>query len=190
MSIANEFIKKFKDSLKPNLIADSSNENYITYERDKSSSIKQIEWVFKNIANVLILQQRENTKSLKILNGYSVAESCDFIVFFVLNNRLNIAYCEIKTSYSEKNAKKSLSQIECSRLFMGYIFDCYEYFLKDNINRENINFKRYMIYDKKGIPNKNTTYVKDNMILHIKDIEVDKNGKITIQDADTFFGII
>lgn len=188
--MTNEFIKNFKNSLNSSLIADSLNKTYIIYEKSESSSIKQIECVFNNIVNVLILQQRENTKSLKILKDYSVAKSCDFIVLFMTNNRLNVAYCEIKSSYTEAEAKKSLLQIECSRLFMGYIFDCYEYFFKDNINRENINFKRYMIYDKKGIPNKNKTYETDDMTLYIKDMEVDKNGKITIQDADTFFGII
>lgn len=187
--MTDKMIKNLKKSLNPSLIAESSNNYFIVYEKDKHSSIKQIKCIFKNTDNVLIIQQQNQLISQKILKDYSTSKYCDFIVLFVLNNQLNIAYCEIKTSYTDKTAEESLQQIECSRLFMRYLFDCYSYFYKENVDRENIIFKQYLIYDKKGISNKNRTYVKDSMILHIRNRKVDNNGKAIINDANSFFGI-
>lgn len=187
--MTNELIKKLKKSLNPSLMVQSSNNYFIVYEKDKHSSIKQIKCIFKNIGNILILQQRNQFISQKILKDYSTSKSCDFIVLFIRKNQLNIAYCEIKTSYTDKTADESLQQIECSRLFMKYLFECYSYFYKNSLNRENIVCKRYLIYDKKGIPNKNETYIKDNIILHTRNKKVDEKGEAIIDDADSFFDI-
>ncbi|RDU54551.1 hypothetical protein [Helicobacter sp. MIT 01-3238] len=185
----NDFIKKIKKSINPSLMAESSNGYFVVYEKDKNSSIKWIKCVFKNIDNVLILQQRNQIIPQRVLKDYSTSKSCDFIVLFSLENQLNIAYCEIKTSYTDRIADESLQQIECSRLFMGYLFDCYSYFYENNLNRESIVFKRYLIYDKKGISNKNGSYIKNDKVLYLRGQDVGKDGGVVIDDASLFFSI-
>lgn len=191
--MTNEQLKKFYESIHESLIIlpkDKKNNYFIIKESSKDSAIKEIHYIFKKKYNVVIIRQKNSHTMQNILKKCHTSSHCDFIVFLNLNNKLNIIYCEIKSSYNKANLEKAVEQIESSMLFVKYFLDCYSYFYNDYVfDYNNVEVRRIYIYPKIGMSNKNKTYKSDNrdIIIHVKSVNIENNQCVKIKDAYNFF---
>ena len=184
----NKDLKKFKDKICSDLKSQNNQTNFMVYEKDLNSIIKQIHLIFKNQDDALILQQKPKTHTIKILENSSTDYSCDFIVFRIINNKLKIYFCEIKSSINFLD--KALEQIASSKLFIKYLIECYNYYCGDNNLFKGFSMEQdtsyFYIYPKINSGNKSKikNYAKS---LLIKQVEINEKSIAIIQDTEKFF---
>ena len=140
------------------------------------------------MASQCILQQKPKTHTIKILENSSTDYSCDFIVFRIINNKLKIYFCEIKSSINFLD--KALEQIASSKLFIKYLIECYNYYCGDNNLFKGFSMEQdtsyFYIYPKINSGNKSKikNYAKS---LLIKQVEINEKSIAIIQDTEKFF---
>lgn len=200
--MTNKALKDFRNAIHKDLKVEPQNERsncFIIEENKEQSTIKEIQFIFKNQDDVLIIKQ-DNSDDLKKNytienlfqnNSPNTNKSCDFIVFLnSKQNGLEIFYCEIKSSTCENSQKEAMLQIESSQLFVLFLLEYYKLrYLKNDLDYFQIPHKNLCIYPKLGISQKNKTYVSEKgQVLYLKDIDF-LDGCAKISDGYEFFRI-
>ncbi len=197
--MTNKALKDFRNAIHKDLKVEPQNKRsncFIIKETKEQSTIKEIQFTFKNQDDILILKQ-DNTDDLK--KNYTIAnlfqnnspntdKSCDFIVFLnSKDNGLEIFYCEIKSSICEDSQKEAMLQIESSQLFILFLLEYYKLRYHNNdLEYSQISPKNLCLYPKLGIPQKNKTYINEKgQVLYLKDIDF-TNGCAKISDGYEF----
>lgn len=117
--MTNSSLKDFKKALHHHLLPKNNGKNIQVKEMEKTSTIKSIDFYFQNQDDVLIIQQDpKKCEAIKnLFHEKELLESCDFIVLICKKSKMNIFFCEIKSSLSDQTQEKAMSQIESSKIF-------------------------------------------------------------------------
>ncbi|MWV62625.1 hypothetical protein DCO58_03190 [Helicobacter saguini] len=187
----NVALKDLQNALHKDLKILPKGSNFIVKENAECSAIKEIHFTFKNKDDIVIIRQFENIHTIDLFDKISTNCFCDFIVFMNINNNLQIALCELKSSYCDKHLKKAIEQFKSSKLFLHYLLHSYVYYFENNdfesINLDSI-IKLYYIYPKPPISNKKSTHIKNITQENIIFREIEITNKIHIcSDGYEFF---
>lgn len=198
--MTNSSLKDFKKALHRDLLPEENGKNIRIREMETKSAIKSIDLCFQNRDDVVVIQQ-DPKKCRAIKNLFSskeILESCDFIVLICKNSRLEIFFCEIKSSFSNKTQEKAIEQIESSKIFLKYLFENYKHCFHKNIEFD-INLAKNILICPSPIFQKKKTYagtrnmktnnkesVASGRKLNLCFIHCDEKGRIYIPNGYEF----
>lgn len=158
-------LKTFKESINQNLLCENIKER-----NDGRTKILGVNFT-KNNEDFIVIRQENHYKSQHTLLNYSNEEdwlhktnlSCDFIIVYSKNNKVKISFCEIKSSNTD--LEKARCQILYSKLWLEYLFKCYGFAHKVDIDcftKALIESKYFMLYPRINNVNLKKTIGKDN----------------------------
>lgn len=186
--MTNVLLKDFKKALHHHLLPENNGKNIRIREIEKKSKIKSIDFCFQNQDDVLIIRQDpKKCEAIKnLFHEKDLLESCDFIVLICRKSKLNIFFCEIKSSLSNAAQEKAINQIESSKIFFKYLCENYKKCFQKDIEFDIGIAKNIMIYPapiskKKGIT------PRYNRNMKLVPIKYDDKGRSHIDDGYGFF---
>lgn len=188
--MTNKELQNFKNCLHGSLKAIQKGIYFVVKEQEEKSTIKEIDFGFKNKDDVLIIQQDINN-CLPITNLFGNdkdrIKSCDFIVLLIKNKELKIFFCEIKSSNSRKNREKAKRQIESSKIFFEYLYKSYlhKYDKNINFNMAIENAKSLILYPVSAAQKSSVASTSSDLIWC--KMELDDEGVCYIADGYEFF---
>ncbi|WP_394950683.1 hypothetical protein [uncultured Helicobacter sp.] len=188
--MTNKELQNFKNCLHGSLKAIQKGIYFVVKEQEEKSTIKEIDFGFKNKDDVLIIQQDINN-CLPITNLFGNdkdrIKSCDFIVLLIKNKELKIFFCEIKSSNSEDNREKAKQQIKSSKIFFEYLYKSYLHKYNKNVdfNMAIENAKRLILYPA-PMSQKSSVASTSSDLISCK-MELDDEGVCYIADGYEFF---
>ncbi|EAH9416878.1 hypothetical protein EYB12_06495 [Campylobacter lari] len=158
-------LKTFKESINQNLLCENIKE-----KNDGRTKILGVNFT-KNNEDFIIIRQENHHKSQHSLLNYSNEEdwlhktslSCDFIIVYSKNNKVKISFCEIKSSNTD--LEKARCQILYSKLWLEYLFKCYNFVHKvdtDCFTKALNESKYFMLYPR--INNVNLKKLSEKLI--------------------------